>query len=157
MKSVEEHLLEGTYRPDRQGRLEDYEKIKTEISSVDCPKTIKDKRTKQAWNQVVGILCKSGRVCEDDIPLLEVAFMALEEVYVMKDKLDKYLKATPEENLSINTINKYAMIISRGTNDYKNIMTLFGITPLQKMRFVSGISDLKKNSLADTMLKKNRK
>lgn len=155
MKTIEQHLLEETYRPDRQGKLEDYNNLKVEITNIKCPKTIKNKKTKKAWEVVIPTLCNTKRVSSEDIVLLETAFIALDMLYDTKDALDTYKENNSIETQDFSIINKYSILISRTTNDFLRIMALFGLSPLQKMKLVSGAIDVKtKNTLAEKLTKK---
>lgn len=154
-KTIEQHLLEETHRPDRQGSLEEYNKLKRVIRSVDCPKTIKNKRAKQAWKSVVSVLCETNRVSEEDVVLLETAFISLEILYDTKECLDTYKKNNSMETQDFNIIQNYNKTISRASVDFTKIITLFGLSPLQKAKLVAGVATIKaKNSLAERLVKK---
>lgn len=148
--------MEETYRKDMHGDLEQYNKMKTAVASVDCPKSIKNKKAKKAWETVIVPLCNTGRVSEEDIVLLETAFISLDNLYDAKDTLNEYKKNNSVETQDLETINKYSILISRSTNDFLRIMMLFGLSPIQKMKLVSGAATVKaRNSLAEKLTNKN--
>jgi phage terminase small subunit len=148
-KPQELKLLENTYREDRDGSPTLLDTVKAPLLSIEAPKSLKTKRVKEAWNITVTPLCRLGLVSEQDLILLETAFIALGTYYKAQTQLEK---AWHDEEISVDKINTYNLITTRSADTFSKILLRFGCSPSDRARLISDCALAKRNvSLAQEM------
>ena len=153
-KTIEQKLLEGTYQKCRDPDPAALARITNLLTDIDCPKTIRDRKTKEAWEITVRPLCLPGRVSAEDVPILELAHLALQDVYLCRKRVARLQRCTEWELSPDHTdqVSKLTRLVSRRTEDYRRIMCLFGVTPIERTRILSGGGHASKKSLTERLL-----
>lgn len=153
-KPVELKALEGTLRKDRDPDPEDVRALMLPLLAVEAPSSIRDKKTREAWNMALEPLCASGRVSKEDVPTLELAHLALRDVYIFQKRLVRLQRAKDWElnKELIAQVGQLARLVSRRAADYIKIMEKFGVTPIERARLLSGAGGAKKQSLVSRLL-----
>lgn len=103
---------------------------------------------------VVRPLCLTGRVSQEDVPLLELAHMALQDTYIAQKKLARLQRIKDWELNADATdqVGKLTRLVSRRGDDYRKIMATFGVSPIERARLIAGVGGGKRKSLTDQLL-----
>lgn len=148
MKSVEQHIQDGTYQPCRHAdRGTTLEKITTTLS---CPSTIKTKNGKALWKQQVGELCQHGLVTIVDAPELEHAFYCYERAMECRKALEKFSDAA-EYYKSLQFHEKdLTAEYRKWMHEYEKVLYKFGMTPVEASKVRTNV---KKEDEMDDILR----
>lgn len=135
MVPVEQKLLTGTYRKDRDEGKEDGANINApRVQSFPCPREIKSKK---AWNQIVPVLCGMGIVFEHDKEKLLHAFQYLDEANFAKEQIDLVRKVLIKEPDNKDALLKYKTmndVRSRSLDHYNTELKDFLVSPKDRMK-----------------------
>ena len=120
-KSVEQHILEGTYRAGRHGKKTGG--FATLEKAPPCPASIISKKAIAAWDTILPILASSGRLAPEDITGLELAFRNLGMAIAVADTL--------QELDPVNDASKFRMLAStmdRMNGFFIDVLSRFGFS-----------------------------
>ena len=131
MKTVEQHIKDGTYRKDRhEGKGV---KIDT-VVELEAPEKL-TKKAKAKWEEMIPVLTKAGLVSIVDYQILTDAFI---QYGVAQDCIDwvdshfndhaEYLNSLNLCKGQINLLSQYSLAMDR----YNKIMNKFGVTPHER-------------------------
>lgn len=128
MKSVEQHIQDGTYQPCRHA---DRGTSLVKIEGLACPSTIKDKSIRKLWDQQVGALCEHGLVTIVDAPELEHGYycymkaMECRKVLEQFDSAPAYYKTLQFHEKDLTAEYR------RWMHEYEKVLYKFGMTPVE--------------------------
>ena len=138
-KTVEQHLLDGTYQKcrhaDRGTSLEP-------LSGVDCPESVTGK-ARALWDEVVPVLCKARMVTSVTLPTLEHAFYWWQQAQECRELVAK-AGGVAEYLLHLGPNSKNALDLAlKYEQEYQKIMAQFGDTPVNAARVRGNVTDKK--------------
>lgn len=147
MKSVQQHIQDGTYQPCRHA---DRGTTVAKIEGLACPPTITNKNVKKLWNQQVGELCQNELVTIVDAPELEHAFYCYEKAMECREKLEKFENA-PAYYAQLKFHEKdITAEYRKWMHEYEKVLYKFGMTPVEASKVRTNI---KKNDDQDEILR----
>lgn len=146
-KSVEQHLLDGTYQKcrhaDRGTNLEP-------LDGVDCPESLTGK-ARELWESLVPALCRARMVTAASLPTLEHAFHWWQRAQECRAVVDAaggtaayLLTLGPGMRNILDLALKYEQ-------EFEKIMAQFGDTPVNAARVRGNVTDKKLDT--DAILK----
>ena len=128
MKSVQQHIQDGTYQPCRHA---DRGVTVPSVNGLSCPSTIKDKNVRALWKQQVGALCENELVTIVDAPELEHAFYCYQEAMECRKKLETF-KDVPTYYASLKFHEKdLTAEYRKWMHEYEKVLYKFGMTPVE--------------------------
>ena len=143
--------LEGGFRKDRHENR-DEKSITTLCTAIpECPASITDANVSQGWDMVLRPLVMTSRVGVEDLPVLESAFLAMQDVYAMitlsrSEIFKEPITKTSEE------YSRVQAIINRRSQFFVKTMGRFGCTSQDRLSLLGAIAGTKKKqNLADKM------
>jgi len=142
---------EETYREDRAGRRADTE-ITLPVKSIDCPVTITNERAINAFNATIPSLCQLNLISIQDLPELELAFLALQEVYLIQDDLSeaRSKRLTDKNRDTIDNLNKSLMRSIKMTD---TLLQRFAMSPVGRTNIVFEAAKIKEiRSVVDEVI-----
>lgn len=147
MKSVQQHIQDGTYQPCRHA---DRGTTVAKINGVSCPSTIKNKDVKKLWNQVVGELCKNELVTIVDVPELEHGFWCYEKAMECRKKLETFADATAYYSSLKFHEKDITSEYKKWMHEWEHVLYKFGMTPVEASKVRTNV---KKEDDSDEILK----
>ena len=150
--------LEGGYRKDRHENRN--ESAITTMLTVPppCPATIKTEYVRQAWQVTVPPLVYTNRIGAEDVPILEVAFRALDGAEIFQSRLDVMLERIDNIESGEEVPPPYAAILQLAgmvknyRQQFVDIMRRFGATSQDRLTLLAVMAGVKKEQgLAEKM------
>lgn len=141
--------LEGGYRKDRHANRDEHA-VATIINDVPaCPASITHKSVIAIWELVMPELVHTGRVAQEDIPELEIAFRALQDIYQLREVQDKFRGG----QLLLEQYSRIMTIIHKREERFIQIMGLYGISSQKRLDLLGAgyMAAKAKKSLAEKM------
>lgn len=131
MKTVEQHIQDGTYRKSR------HENLGVKLDSVvelPVPDNLTDK-AKANWNEIIPVLTEAGLISIVDYSELTDAFIQYGTAQSCLDYVNENFNSHAEYLASlnlckgtVNQLNQYSVCMER----YNKIMHKFGVTPYER-------------------------
>lgn len=138
--------LNGTFRPDRDSKAEQKEKLLSEICNIDenttiaCPKTITDEVAIEFWNTETKFLINCKILKPQDLPQLESLCKDLQMIRSINAKLDK-LEITDPSNEEIDILLRRK---SRLENSYNTKCMKFFVSPADRSKLALDTLDIER-------------
>lgn len=146
MKTVEQHIQDGTYQPCRHA---DRGTTLDKIEGIACPATITDKNIRKLWDQQIGALCEHGLVTVVDAPELEHAYYCYMKAMECRSVLEKFEDA-PAYYKTLKFHEKdLTAEYRRWIHEYERVLYKFGMTPVEASKVRTNV---KKDESADDVI-----
>lgn len=144
--------LEGGFRQDRHADRNEGALAVIRDTVPPCPTTITNKDAIAAWNSLLLPLVNTKRIADEDLQNLELAFLALQDVYELTEVTRSEIFQTPISRVS----EEYARIenvINKRSQFFAKTMGRFGCTSQDRLAILGAMSGIEKNikSLAEKM------
>lgn len=151
--------LEGGYRKDRHENRDESALTTMLTTPPPCPTTLKTEHARQAWAIAIPPLAYTSRIGKEDLPILEVAFQALDGANIFQARLDEMMSITIEEILAEEKIapdNNHIMQLAGMVKNYRaqfvEIMRRFGATSQDRLTLLDVMAGVqRKQNLAEKM------
>jgi len=137
--------LEGTFRKDRHSARDEAEMTTLLTTPPECPVTLTTEYAQAAWRVAIPPLVYTHRIAPEDLPLIEIAFRALDDSERWHERLAGFEPDDPR-------FASYAGAIKNYRQQFVDIMRRFGATSQDRLTLLDVMAGVqKKRSLAERM------
>lgn len=139
-KSISELKSTGSYRKDRHGNREDVSvPALVKGTTINPPASIVNGEIQTYWKSLTSELIDNQLITQNDLPILEQAFIFLQNTKALNIEIEKMEAKGILENLK-----DYSLMIStkkKMIDSYYGIMTDFFLTPKGRTKMVKNKTD----------------
>lgn len=128
MKSVQQHIQDGTYQKCRHA---DRGITVAPVTGLSCPPTIKNKDVRKLWEQQVGALCENELVTIVDAPELEHAYYCYQKAMECRKKLETFKDAASYYSSLKFHEKDLTAEYRKWMHEYEKVLYKFGMTPVE--------------------------
>jgi P27 family predicted phage terminase small subunit len=143
--------LHGTFEPGKHGdRIDSNLPVLENISAIEPPATLTEAAADR-WNLVVPALINSKLLAQQDIPMLEEAFILMGEYFDAIDEINHIKRKTKITEADIKKRMKLNAWMVRSMTACNSILCRFGVGPTERAKLTALAKTEEEKEVADPL------